>query len=192
MALERQRRGKSCGDDCLYAEMLKTKHTGLITLIAKVFTDILHGATEVPAVWCISRLIVLYKKGDASLPKNYRPIAIIPVLCELFSRELLGRIGPVLESLQDPEQGGFRPDYSCSDMVTFLRLVAEKADEWGEVVWAASLDLEKAFDKVHHTAVLNSLMNASIEPDIVRFLWQCYKQQSAYVLLHANAKLGTC
>ena len=73
-------------------------------------------------------------------------------------------------------------------MVTFLRLVAEKADEWGEVVWAASLDLEKAFDKVHHTAVLKSLMNAGIEPDIVSFLWQCYKQQSAYVSLDANTK----
>ena len=73
--MQRQGRGKSCGDDGLYAEMLKTKHTGLIDLIARVFTDILHGASDVPAVWWISRLIVLYKKGDASLPKNYRPIA---------------------------------------------------------------------------------------------------------------------
>ena len=82
------------------------------------------------------------------LPKNHRPIAVIPILCKLFNVILLGRIGPVLESLQDPEQGGFRPDYSCSDMVLFARMIAEKAEEWGEEVWAASLDLEKAFDKV--------------------------------------------
>ena len=104
------------------------------------------------------------------LSKNYRPIAIIPVLCTLFSGVLLGRIGRVLEALQDPEQGGFRRGYSCSDMVMFIRMVAEKAEEWGEEVWAASLDLEKAFDKVFHTSVLNSLNDAYIEPDIVRFL----------------------
>jgi hypothetical protein len=130
----------------------------------------------------------LYKKGDATLPKNYRPIAILPVLCKLFSGVLLGRIGPILESLQDPEQGGFRPDYSCSDMVMFIRMVAEKSEEWGVEVWAASLDLEKAFDKVYHNSVVEALMDAGIETDIVRFLWQCYQQQSAYILLNADSK----
>ena len=94
--------------------MLKTKHTGLINLIARVLTDMLHGAADVSAVWCISLLIVLYKKGDASLPKNHRPIAIIPVLCKLFSGVLLGRIDRVLDALQDPEQGGFSSDNGAS------------------------------------------------------------------------------
>ena len=38
-AMKKLRSGKSCGDDGLYAEMLKTDHVGLITLIAKH----LHG-----------------------------------------------------------------------------------------------------------------------------------------------------
>ena len=187
-ALRKLRPGKSCGDDGLYAEMLKTKHAGLVELIARVFTDVLHGTDEAPSEWCVSRLVVLYKKGDASLPKNYRPIAIIPVLCKLFSSVILARIGPALDLLQDPEQGGFRPDYSCSDMVTFIRLVAEKAEEWGEEVWAASLDLEKAFDKVSHDSVLSAVQDAGIDREIVRFLWHSYRNQAAYVSLSAAAK----
>ena len=70
----------------------------------------------------------------------------------------LGRIGSLLESLQDPEQGG--PDHSCSEMVHFMRMVAEKSEEWGQKVWAASLDLEKAFDEVVHSSVLSALMEA--------------------------------
>jgi hypothetical protein len=161
--------------------MLKTSHDGLIALIAQVFTDILHGKMDVPAQWCISRLVVLFKKGDSTLPINYRPIAIIPVLSKLFSSILLGRI-------IGPEQGGFRPDHSCSDIIMFMRMVAEKAEEWGEELWAASLDLEKAFDKVDHSSVLNALGEAGVEPDIVRFLWQVYRQQSAYVSLEGNVK----
>ena len=77
LVLNKIRKGKSCGDDGVYAEMLKTDHDGLLETIARIFTDILGGNAEVPASWCISRLVVLYKKGDSTLPKNYRPIAII-------------------------------------------------------------------------------------------------------------------
>ena len=48
---------------------------------------------------------------------------------------LLKRVGKLLDDMQDPEQAGFRTDYSCSDAVIFMRMVAEKADEWGEEVW---------------------------------------------------------
>lgn len=187
-AMKKLRSGKSCGDDGLYAEMLKTDHVGLITLIANIFTDILQGAVEMPGTWCISRLVVLYKKGDATLPKNYRPIAIIPVLCKLFSGILLGRIGPLLESLQEPEQGGFRPDHSCSDVIMFMRMIAEKADEWGEEIWSASLDLEKAFDKIFHASVLAALFEAGVDSSTVHFLKNLYAQQSAYVCLHSSSK----
>ena len=60
--------------------MLKTKHAGLLDKIAAVFFDLLQGASKVPESWFVSKLVILFKKGDTKLPKNYRPIAIIPVL----------------------------------------------------------------------------------------------------------------
>ena len=180
-ALKRLKKGRACGDDTLIAEMLKTGHQGLINVIAATFTDILHGKQDVPEVWCKSRLVVLFKKGDATLPKNYRPIAIIPVLCKLFSGILLARTKHILDGLQEPEQAGFRPDYSCSDIVMFLRMVAEKADEWGQDVWVASLDLEKAFDKLFHASVIKHLAETGVENDVVQVLWRIYRQQRAYI-----------
>ena len=181
IAIKKLKNGRTCGDDGLLAEMLKTNHQGLLQVIALVFTDILHGRSETPASWNESRLVVLYKKGDASLPKNYRPIAIISVLNKLFSGVLLARVKPLLESLQAPEQAGFRPDFSCSDVVHFLRMVSEKSHEWGLEVWAASLDLEKAFDKVSHESVFYSLCEANVDPDIIRVLCDLYRHQEAYV-----------
>ena len=180
-AVAKMKRGKSYDDDGLCAEMLKTGHKDLLKLVAEIFTDILHGLSDVPAAWKCSRLIILYKKGQATLPKSYRPVAIISVLCKLFSMVLLKRIGPTLHALLDPEQAGFRPDHSCSDVIMFMRMVSEKAEEWGEEIWAASLDLEKAFDKVYHESVLDALLDASVDPDVVNFLAQMCRQQSAYV-----------
>ena len=95
----------------------------------------------------------------------------------------MSRIGKQLDGLQDPEQAGFRPDYSCSDIVMFMRMIAEKADEWGEEVWAASLDLEKAFDKVYHASVISSLSEADVTPEVLRYLLSAYRRQTAYASL---------
>jgi hypothetical protein len=66
-------------------------------------------------------------------------------------------------------------------------MVAEKAEEWGEEVWIASLDLEKAFDKVLHGSVFACLMEAHVQRDIIHVLWALYGKQTAYVQL--NGKL---
>ena len=101
---------------------------------------------------------------------------------------ILNRIKPILDSLQDPEQAGFRPDYSCNEAMQSLRMVAEKADEWGEHVWAVSLDLEKAFDKVLHSSVFKSLAEARVESDIVNVLWNLYALQTACVCLDGGVQ----
>ena len=86
-------------------------------------------------------------------PKTtYRLQYIIFVLSKLFSNVILGRCGALLDVLQDLGQGGFRPDCSCSDVVMFMRMIANKA-QMGRARLGASLDMENAFDKVHHSSV---------------------------------------
>ena len=187
-ALKKLRAGKACADDAWVTEMLKTGHEGFLEAIAAIFSDILHEKAEMPHTWCASRLTILFKKGDAKLPKNYRPIAIIPVLGKLFSGVLLQRIKPLLENLQEPEQAGFRADFSCDDVIHFLRMTAEKADEKSEQIWAVSLDLEKDFDKVLHSSVSDGLARAGVEPDIFRVLWDLYSLQPAHVRLDGDVR----
>ena len=69
----------------------------------------------VPSDWMMTRLIVIFKKGDQSLPENYRPIAILPILYKLFSRILCERVKSILDGAQACDQAGFRSGYSCDD-----------------------------------------------------------------------------
>ena len=187
-ALLKLRPGKACADDGLVAEMLKTDHEGLLDAISELFTEMLHGLAPVPASWCFSPLTVLFKKGDSKALKNYRPIAIIPVLSKLFSGILLHRVKPLLDSLQEPQQAGFRPDYGCNDVIHFLRMISEKSAEWGQAVWCASLDLEKAFDKVLHSFVFQSLRASGVEPCIVKPLCELYSLQTAQVRMDGDTR----
>jgi len=45
----------------------------------------MYGLQEPPESWKVCKLNVIFKKGDATLPKNYRPISIIPVMSKVFS-----------------------------------------------------------------------------------------------------------
>ncbi len=102
---------------------------------------------------------------------------------KLFATVLLGHVRDTLDRLQPWEQAGFRSSYSHADHVHTLRLLAEKASEWGETLWVASLDLEKAFDKVFHEAVFSSLLETSVEVDVINALRSVYSDLSAYVQL---------
>ena len=182
------KKNKTCAEDGLVAEMLQTGNEGLLNAISMVFTDLLAHKSPIPTSWRNSKLIVLFKKGDVKLPSNYRPIAILPVLCKLYSKVLLKRISGTLENLRTPEEIGFRKDYQCGDLIHVLRLIGEKASEWGETVWMASLDLEKAFDKLVHTAVFHGLAAAGIDDITMEAIKDLYRQQHAFVDLDEHTK----
>ena len=93
----------------IVVELLQCGGEELFELIAEIFTDVLQPQAEVPSNWKETRLKVRMKKGDAQLPENYRPIAIIPILYKLFSRIVSTRVRTVLMRAQSIDQAGFRP-----------------------------------------------------------------------------------
>ena len=180
-SLKRMKAGKACSEDGLVAEMLQAAPDHLLEMLALLFSDLLSGRGGMPEDWKTNRLIVLFKKGDASLPKNYRPIMILPVLSKLFSGILLERMSEKLEEKRTPEEMGFRKRYSCSDLIHTLRMMGERAMEFGETIWMASLDLEKAFDKVLHAAVFDALDDAEVDSCTVSAVRALYSNNKACI-----------
>ena len=63
-----------------HLKKLPSCHNFLATLYSKILLQS-HSA---PTSWCQGKTILLYKKGDASLPKNFRPIMLTSVIGKLF------------------------------------------------------------------------------------------------------------
>lgn len=172
--IKKLRKGRASASDGLIAEMLKTECNELLEVIAEKFTDILCGASLCSASWRRSKLVVLFKKGDPSLPKKYRPIAIIPVLGKLYSMLVLSRVKTAIDKALPVEQAGFREGMGCADHIHAVRMCAEKAEEWGCTVSAASLDLEKAFDKVFSEAVEDSFESIDMDAGYIDAIADVY------------------
>ena len=81
------------------------------------------------------------------------------------------------------EQYGFRRGRGCSDAIHVLRMVIEKSAEWGEDLWIAALDVEKAFDRVHHSALFDAILEAGVEWEAISSLKRLYAGTRAYVNL---------
>ena len=70
-----------------------------------------------PQEWLNGLLKILAKKGDLSLPGNYRGIMLLECAYKIISILLLNRLQPIAEKLDHEQQCGFRPGRGCTDAV---------------------------------------------------------------------------
>lgn len=107
----------------------------------------------------ISEVRPIYKKGDKSLPQNYRPIAILSNISKIFEKIIHNRLMHYVErfELLSTHQNGFRKAKSTTraiyqalhKILTSLNLQNNTA--------LLCLDLSKAFDNVRHDILLKKL-----------------------------------
>ena len=86
--------------------------------------------------------------GDLTLPTNYRPIAILFIFYQIFSRTVYNRLLPILDRHQSHDQYNFRPSIRLEDALVVAEGMISKCNEHHLPIWLASLDHEKTFDKI--------------------------------------------
>ena len=87
----------------------------------------------------IAKVLPLLKKGDFSLPDNYRPISLLTSLSKIFEKLIHKRITyfSAKHKLLNPKQFGFRESFS------FAHAIAEITEF-----------MKKAFDTVDHNLLI--------------------------------------
>ena len=113
----------------------------------------------VPTELKTARVVPIYKKGDATVMNNYRPISVLPFFSKLFEKLMHKRLSRFLDKFKiiNDCQYGFRSGYSTSMAVAFLQHKITQAIENKEYFVSLFLDLSKAFDTVNHEILLSKL-----------------------------------
>ena len=120
--------GKASGIDGIRSEMLKVGIDRLASSLSNLFNLILKQGSF-PTPWRVSTLTVIYKKGDKSIPKNYRGIAVSSILCKLFCLVLhscLNEFTNINKVIIPQNQIGFRKGSRTSDHVLVLKSLIDK------------------------------------------------------------------
>ena len=138
---------------------------------------------RIPAEWKTAKVVLLFKKGDASLPENYRPISLLTVGYKVLAWMLQKRIqnGGAEERIRST-QFGFRPKRGTIDAITIARRIfdaAYAAEEPG--VLAILLDWAKAFDRIKHESMFIALARFGIPVQMVDMVKAIYDGRSLYL-----------
>ena len=153
----------SSGHDNLSLKLLKEIGQNISDSLSLVINQSLKTGIF-PEKLKLAKLIPLYKKGDASLFGNYRPISLLPSISKIFEKVVYMQVYSYfkINKLFFGSQYGFRDEHSTElASLEFVDKTLKQLDK-GEIPIAIFLDLSKAFDTLNHDILLHKLQHYGI------------------------------
>lgn len=124
----------------------------------------------------IAKVIPIHKNGERCQFTNYRPISLLPQFSKILEKLFVNRLDKYIEkhNLLSDNQYGFRVKRSTSMAVMELVEGISNAIDNKEYTVGVFIDLQKAFDTIDHSILMNKL-----ERDGIRGI--AYKWMKSYL-----------
>ena len=144
-------------------QILKESASFLSVIIANVINSCFI-AGNFPRVLKEALVLPLFKKGDATLVSNYRPISILPWLSKLYEKCLKSRLLSYIcsNNIIHPVQYGFQPGKSTQDAI--LHIIEKIYSNFNErlVTIGIFIDFSKCFDTINRKILILKLKRYGI------------------------------
>ena len=116
--------------------------------------------------------MLVHKGGSKKEVRNYRPIAIINIICKLFMMLIRDSInGWVEESgMLGDVQGVFRRGRRTDANLFMLERMIEMAKVRKECLYVAFIDMEKAYDRVNRKKLFEVMRGYGVQEKLVDVL----------------------
>lgn len=181
-AIGRLNLNKAAGPDGIPAELFKADPSTAATIILPVLEEI--WITELlPCDWNHGNIINLPKKGDLLDCTNWRGISLLNTAHKVLAQIIYQRIYSTINSQLRNEQAGFRAKKSCVDHINTLRIITEQSNEFRSPLYLLFIDFEKAFDKLWHAAIWQTLTHFGL-PDKIKALIKLLYLSPTCCVLH--------
>uniref|UniRef100_A0A9J8CAK8 Reverse transcriptase domain-containing protein n=1 Tax=Cyprinus carpio carpio TaxID=630221 RepID=A0A9J8CAK8_CYPCA len=192
-ALKGFKKGKSPGADGLPLEFYLTFWDILAHELLAVFNN-LETLDRLPDSFRIGIVSLLYKKGDRTDLKNWRPITLLNLDCKLFSKILATRMSTVLEDVIHPDQACAVPGRKITDSLVLIRDTICYARDRNIRLVVLNLDFEKAFDRVSHQYLFQVLQKMGFPERFIAWVGLLYKDLVSKILVngHLSKAVNIC
>ena len=124
--------------------------------------------------------MLLHKKGDKHDPANYRGLSITSNLGKLFNKIIHNRLYNFVfaNNLLSINQIGFKQNCRSSDHIFTLKSIVDHYKRKRKKVFAAFIDLRKAFDTVWRIGLFYKLLKHGIPNRIFQIIFSMYTNTS--------------
>ena len=176
---------KAVGPDGLPAELLKLglQQDRTILLEFHRLTTLIWREGKVPQQWKDAVITVLHKKGNKTECGNYRGISLVSHAAKVLLKVVARRLSAYCEAkgLLPEEQCGFRPNRSTTDMMFVVRRLQEVGRKAGVSLSMCFVDLQKAYDAVDRTFLLQVLTRIGVPTQMIAVIQQFHDGMRACV-----------
>ena len=171
--LKAQKHGKTPGPDKCPAEFFQWLNHQNRHILLECFNDILDRDIY-PESFKLANIVSIYKKGDATQMKNYRPIALLQTLYKILAGLIKNRLIQTYDAWIQKSQFGFRPKKSTAQAIFIARRLMDISERTGANLSLVLLDWKMAFDKVNQTKLLQALRRLKVPPRMLKTIGHIY------------------
>lgn len=160
---------KSAGNDRLSTRLLKFSRDVLAAPLTHLYAESLLHCT-VPVRWKDAIISPVPKCSNPSLD-DFRPVSLLPIPAKILEKIVLTSIKAQLIDLYGDNQYGFRPKSSTLNAHLAIHDYVTRSLDSSvcDGVAMIALDLSKAFDRVSHLSLLQTLVHGNLPKRFI--LW---------------------
>ena len=164
---------KAPGCDEIPSEIWKIP--GLAPLMVEIMNQCLEQGSS-PEDWHTLLVCPVPKKGDLSLPTNYRGISLMCVIAKVYNKVILHRLRETLEPVLLHTQNGFRVARGTEAHIAALReLIRYSMGKKDTSLVICFIDFSKAFDSVEWDYMEACLIAYQLPALLVKAIMSLYK-----------------
>ena len=156
----------------------------IIKVLTEVLTDIQSHGVDERTDFSMGWMCPIYKKKDTTDISNYRPITLLNTDYKLLTKALAIQIMDHISRLVHQDQAGFIPNRSIFDHIRFARAIinySEITEENGAII---ALDQEKAYDKIKHDYLWETLRAFNLPELFIKTIKALYRNAKTQVAIN--------
>ena len=174
---------KGYGIDEIPGRFLKDRAELLTELLCKIIN--LSLSSKFPLMCMTAEVKPLYKKGKNIVPKNYRPVSLLPILSKIIERVVYNQLTEHLgkHDILYKYQSGFRSKHSVNTYLAHLSNQILKGFESRKSTGMILIDLQKAFDTLDLDILLDKMNYLGFTSKTIDWFGSYFKKQNIVLTL---------